>query len=194
MRRIASRALARVAPTATAAPAVALRAPAAALFCTATPLRLSTPPTGATPTEADVRPKNPDMDTDGSHPDFKPKVVGLDDVSQIEIDAIKADIRDTIRDDDVVLFMKGVPEAPVCGFSKRLVDVLEELGLEYTSFDCLAHPVVRTYVKEVSDWPTIPQVFVKGSFCGGVDIVVEMAENGELQALLKKHGIPHREK
>lgn len=189
MRRLVSRSCAKFsAPTTVAS--LALRASVAPLHFTPTHLSSSTPP----PTANDVKPKNPDMDSDGSHPDFKPKVVGLDDVSQTEIDAIKADIRDTIRDDDVVLFMKGVPEAPVCGFSKRLVDVLEELGLEYTSFDCLAHPVVRSYVKEVSDWPTIPQVFVKGSFCGGVDIVVEMAEKGELQALLKKHGIPHREK
>mmetsp|Transcript_10392 Transcript_10392/g.11839 ORF Transcript_10392/g.11839 Transcript_10392/m.11839 type:complete len:189 (-) Transcript_10392:318-884(-) len=131
-----------------------------------------------------------------THPDFQPRVVSSSsvDASYDEIEAIKADIRDTVKSEDVVLFMKGLPEAPVCGFSKKLVDVLEALGLEYTSFDVLAHPVVRTYVKELSDWPTIPQLFVKGEFCGGVDICLKMAESGELQALLDKHGIRHRDK
>jgi monothiol glutaredoxin len=134
-----------------------------------------------------------DADT---HPDFQPRVVSSSSVdsSYDEIEAIKKDIRETIRDEEVVLFMKGLPEAPVCGFSKKLVDVLEALGLEYTSFDVLAHPVVRTYVKELSDWPTIPQMWVKGEFVGGVDICLKMAESGELQELLDKKGIKHRDK
>lgn len=148
----------------------------------------STPPTKGGDVTAD-----PD-----THPDFQPRVVSSssvdDGASYDEIEAIKADIRDTIKTEDVVLFMKGLPEAPVCGFSKKLVDVLEALGLEYTSFDVLAHPVVRTYVKELSDWPTIPQLFVKGEFCGGVDICLKMAESGELQSLMDKHGIRHRDK
>lgn len=133
-----------------------------------------------------------DADT---HPDFQPRIVSSSvEADYDEIEAIKKDIRETIKSEDVVLFMKGLPEAPVCGFSKKLVDVLEALGLEYTSFDVLAHPVVRTYVKELSDWPTIPQLFVKGEFAGGVDICLKMAESGDLQMLLDKHGIPHRDK
>lgn len=126
-----------------------------------------------------------------SHPDFKSKP-NLSETSKDEIDAIKADIKETVETEDVVMFMKGVPEAPVCGFSKRMVDVLEEHGLEYTSFDALAHPVVRVYVKELSEWPTIPQLWVKGAFVGGVDIVAEMVGNGEFDALLTKHNIAHR--
>ena len=125
-----------------------------------------------------------------SHPDFKPKVV-VSDASKEEVEHIKKDILDSIKSEEVVLFMKGVPEAPECMFSKRIVDVLEELGLEYTSFDCLAHPVIRTFVKEVSDWPTIPQLFVKGNFVGGVDIVLDMAQKGELVGLLDRNKISH---
>lgn len=106
---------------------------------------------------------------------------------------IKKDINDTIREEDVVVFIKGVPEAPMCAFSKRMIDVLEALGVEYTSFDVLAHPVVRTYVKEVSEWPTIPQLFLKGEFAGGVDIILKMAEQGDLQMLLDQKGIKHRD-
>ncbi|CUG91327.1 glutaredoxin-like protein, putative [Bodo saltans] len=147
------------------------------------------PPT-APPLGGDV---NKDADT---HPDFQPRIVSSSSVdsSYDEIEAIKKDIRDTIKDEEVVLFMKGLPEAPVCGFSKKLVDVLEALGLEYTSFDVLAHPVVRTYVKELSDWPTIPQLWVKNEFVGGVDICLKMAESGELQGVLDKHHIKHRNK
>lgn len=134
-----------------------------------------------------------DADT---HPDFQPRIVSSSTVESSidEIESIKKDIRETIRDEEVVLFMKGLPEAPVCSFSKKLVDVLEALGLEYTSFDVLAHPVVRTYVKELSDWPTIPQLWVKGEFLGGIDICLKMAESGDLQATLDKHGIKHRDK
>lgn len=130
-----------------------------------------------------------------THPDFQPRIVSSSSVdpSYDEIEGIKKDIRETIAADDVVIFMKGLPEAPVCGFSKKLVDVLEALGLEYTSFDVLAHPVVRTYVKELSDWPTIPQLFVKGEFVGGVDICLKMAESGDLQLLLDRHKIKHRD-
>lgn len=128
----------------------------------------------------------------GTHPDFQPKAAESTKENPEEIEAIKKDIRDTIRDEPVVVFIKGLPEAPVCGFSKTVVEILDALGVEYTSFDVLAHPIVRSYVKEVSNWPTLPQLFVKGQFVGGSEIVVEMADNGQLQLLLEKHKIAHR--
>jgi monothiol glutaredoxin len=127
-----------------------------------------------------------------THPDFQPKPVKTDDNTE-ERQAIMQDIRDTIRDEPVVVFIKGLPECPVCSFSKKMIDILDALQLEYTSFDVLAHPVVRSYVKEVSDWGTIPQVFVKGEFVGGVDIVAEMAKKGQLQILLEKNGVPFKD-
>ncbi|EPY41624.1 monothiol glutaredoxin [Angomonas deanei] len=114
-------------------------------------------------------------------------------LAEEEIVTIKKDINDTIQEEDLVVFIKGVPEAPMCAFSKKMIDVMDALGVEYTSFDVLAHPVVRTYVKEVSEWPTIPQLFVKGDFAGGIDIVLKMAESGELQMLLDQKGIKHRD-
>ncbi|CAG9567074.1 glutaredoxin-like protein [Leishmania major strain Friedlin] len=133
-----------------------------------------------------------DTDAEETHPDFQPRMVSSD-LAQDEIAMIKKDIDDTIRDEDVVVFIKGVPEAPMCAFSKRMIDVMEALGVEYTSFDVLAHPVVRSYVKEVSEWPTIPQLFVKGEFAGGVDIILKMAESGDLQMLLDQKSIKHRD-
>ena len=137
-------------------------------------------------------PKGGDVQADDTHPDFQPKLK-LENFDPAEVEAIKADIRETIKADEVVIFMKGVPEAPVCGFSKRLVDICDALGLEYTSFDCLAHPIVRSYVKELSDWPTIPQMWVKGEFVGGVDIIYKMGQAGQLQKLLNDKGIKHRD-
>ncbi|GET85364.1 thioredoxin-like protein [Leishmania tarentolae] len=133
-----------------------------------------------------------DTDAEETHPDFQPRMVSSD-LAQDEIAMIKRDIDDTIHSEDIVVFIKGVPEAPMCAFSKRMIDVMEALGVEYTSFDVLAHPVVRTYVKEVSEWPTIPQLFVKGEFAGGVDIILKMAESGDLQMLLDEKGIKHRD-
>ncbi|KAG5487361.1 hypothetical protein CUR178_08447 [Leishmania enriettii] len=133
-----------------------------------------------------------DADLEETHPDFEPRLVARD-LAEDEIAMVKKDILDTIRDEEVVVFIKGVPEAPMCAFSKRMIDVMEALGVEYTSFDVLAHPVVRSYVKEVSEWPTIPQAFVKGEFVGGVDIILKMAESGDLQMLLDQKGIKHRD-
>jgi monothiol glutaredoxin len=126
-----------------------------------------------------------------THPDFQPKPVKTDDNTEERV-SIMNDIRDTIRDEPVVVFIKGLPECPVCSFSKKMVDILDALQLEYTSFDVLAHPVVRSYVKEVSDWSTIPQLFVKGEFVGGVDVIAEMAKKGQLQMMLEKHKIPFK--
>ncbi|KEG10163.1 glutaredoxin-like protein [Trypanosoma grayi] len=131
------------------------------------------------------------QNTEDTHPDFQPRVVNTE-IAADEIAMVKKDIDDTIKTEDVVVFMKGVPEAPMCAFSKRLIDVLEAFGLEYTSFDVLAHPVVRTYVKEVSQWPTIPQLFIKGEFVGGLDVVQKMVEVGDMQKLMDQKGISYR--
>ncbi|ORC91241.1 glutaredoxin-like protein [Trypanosoma theileri] len=131
------------------------------------------------------------QDTEETHPDFQPRLVNTE-FAEDEIAMVKNDINDTIKSEDVVVFIKGVPEAPMCAFSKRMIDMLELLGLEYTSFDVLAHPVVRTYVKEVSEWPTIPQLFMKGEFVGGLDVLQKMLESGDLQKLLEQKGITFR--
>ncbi|EPY29517.1 monothiol glutaredoxin [Strigomonas culicis] len=145
----------------------------------------STPKEGLPPIGGDVE------ENEETHPDFQPRMVASD-LAADEIAMIKKDIDDTIKEEDIVIFIKGVPEAPMCAFSMRMVDAMDALGVEYTAFDVLAHPVVRTYVKEVSQWPTIPQLFVKGEFAGGIDIVLKMAEGGELQMLLEQKGIKHR--
>lgn len=89
-----------------------------------------------------------------------------------------------IADTPVVLFMKGVPAAPQCGFSASVVKVLEALGVPFEGINVLADPFLREGIKEFSDWPTIPQLYVNGEFVGGSDIVREMYESGELQALV----------
>jgi monothiol glutaredoxin len=137
--------------------------------------------------------KNAQLEKDGTDPDFQPQIptaTTMDVTTDMEL--IKKDMRETIATEDIVLFIKGLPESPVCGFSRKIVDIMDLLAVEYTSFDVLAHPIVRSYVKELSNWPTIPQLFVKGEFVGGADLIVEMAKNGGLQLLLEKHGINHR--
>jgi monothiol glutaredoxin len=90
---------------------------------------------------------------------------------------------------DVVLFMKGSPSFPQCGFSAAVVQVLDYLGVEYGSLDVLQNPDVREGIKEFSQWPTIPQLYVKGEFVGGCDIIREMAQTGELQELFDEKGV-----
>ena len=85
---------------------------------------------------------------------------------------------------DVVLFMKGVPDAPRCGFSRRIVGLLREQGVQFSSFDILQDESVRQGLKVLNDWPTFPQLIVKGEFVGGLDVVKEMVDNGELKELL----------
>ncbi len=98
-------------------------------------------------------------------------------------------IKQEITDNAVVLFMKGVPAFPQCGFSAAVVHVLGTLGVKYKGIDVLTDPQLRQGIKEFSDWPTIPQLYIKGEFIGGADIVKEMTQAGELQALLKEKGI-----
>jgi monothiol glutaredoxin len=93
-------------------------------------------------------------------------------------------ISDIVAGSDVVLFMKGTPLFPQCGFSSRAVAILDHCGVAYESVDVLQDMDVRQGIKSFSDWPTIPQLYVKGEFVGGSDIMMEMYEAGELQALL----------
>ena len=93
-------------------------------------------------------------------------------------------IDEIVRGDDIVLFMKGTELFPQCGFSSRAVAILNHLGVPFKTVDVLRDPDVRQGVKEYSDWPTIPQLYVKGQFVGGSDIMMEMFENGELQQLV----------
>ena len=97
-------------------------------------------------------------------------------------------IEDIIASSDVVLFMKGIPAAPRCGFSASVVQVLGQLGVTYRAVDVLQDPQVREGVKAYSNWPTIPQLYIKGEFVGGCDIVREMFQTGELSALLETQG------
>ena len=99
-------------------------------------------------------------------------------------------IKDIIAGGDVVLFMKGVPAAPQCGFSAAVVKVLSELAVPFSSVDVLSDLEIREGIKAFSNWPTIPQLYVKGEFVGGCDIVREMFRAGELTALLNEKGIP----
>jgi monothiol glutaredoxin len=92
-------------------------------------------------------------------------------------------IKKDIAENDVVLFMKGTPVAPMCGFSASVVQMLTHLGVKFKGVNVLADGDVRQGVKDFSNWPTIPQLYVKGEFVGGCDIVREMAQAGELQAL-----------
>ena len=98
-------------------------------------------------------------------------------------------IADIVGGKDVVLFMKGTPLFPQCGFSSRAVAILDHCGVAYDSVDVLQDMEIRQGIKTYSDWPTIPQLYVKGEFVGGCDIIKEMFEAGELQQLLKEKGL-----
>lgn len=98
-------------------------------------------------------------------------------------------ISSIVGDNDVVLFMKGTPLFPQCGFSSRAVAILDHCGVEYESVDVLQDMEIRQGIKSYSDWPTIPQLYVKGEFVGGSDIMMEMFEAGELQELLAQKGV-----
>ncbi|PIR37222.1 MAG: monothiol glutaredoxin, Grx4 family [Alphaproteobacteria bacterium CG11_big_fil_rev_8_21_14_0_20_39_49] len=94
-------------------------------------------------------------------------------------------IQDEIDNNNVVLFMKGTAKFPQCGFSALVVNLLQKMNVEFKDINVLLDPALREGIKQFSDWPTIPQLYVKGEFIGGCDIVKEMYEEGELQELLK---------
>jgi monothiol glutaredoxin len=106
-----------------------------------------------------------------------------------EAPAIHDFIAKTIADHEVVLFMKGIPEQPQCGFSAVTVQILDHLGVDFVGVDVLQSDDLRQGIKSFSDWPTIPQLYVKGEFLGGSDIVRQMFQSGELKPLLAEKGV-----
>ena len=97
-----------------------------------------------------------------------------------------------VKGNDVVLFLKGTPEQPMCGFSARVVQILNHVGVPYKGINVLADDGLRQGIKDYANWPTIPQLYVKGEFIGGCDIVREMYESGELGQLLASKGVSHK--
>jgi monothiol glutaredoxin len=106
-----------------------------------------------------------------------------------ETSAIHDFIAKTVADHPVALFMKGVPDQPQCGFSALVVQILDHLGVDFVGVNVLQSDDLRQGIKSFSDWPTIPQLYVKGEFLGGSDIVREMFESGELKTLLVEKGV-----
>src|SRR5579859_526458 len=103
---------------------------------------------------------------------------------------LREEIQKAIEDNPVILFMKGTPDAPACGFSARTVAVLQTVGTPFAAVDILPDPRIRQELATISNWPTIPQLFVEGELVGGCDIVTEMYESGELQQLLGAEDAP----
>ncbi|HEX8654883.1 MAG TPA: Grx4 family monothiol glutaredoxin [Allosphingosinicella sp.] len=99
---------------------------------------------------------------------------------------VKQRIEEIVTGHDVVLFMKGTALFPQCGFSSRAVSILDHLGVAFETVDVLQDPEIRNGIKDYSDWPTVPQLYVKGEFVGGSDIMMEMYEAGELQQLIEE--------
>ena len=102
-------------------------------------------------------------------------------------------IADLVKSNDVVLFMKGTPQFPQCGFSGQVVQILDHVGVGYKGLNVLENDELRNGIKQFSNWPTIPQLYVKGEFVGGCDIIREMFQASELQQLLKEKGLPVKE-
>mmetsp|Transcript_10135 Transcript_10135/g.18766 ORF Transcript_10135/g.18766 Transcript_10135/m.18766 type:complete len:162 (-) Transcript_10135:350-835(-) len=120
------------------------------------------------------------MSTDeDSHSDFKPQV------KAVPVGTIEEQIKASISRDNVHVFMKGTPEQPQCGFSRMACAILNAYGVKYGATNVLADPEIREGIKEFSSWPTIPQVFIKGEFIGGADIMYNMHESGELMKMLQ---------
>ena len=107
--------------------------------------------------------------------------------------AIEQFIANEVKGNDVVLFMKGTPQFPMCGFSGQVVQILDHLGVSYKGINVLENDDLRQGIKSYSNWPTIPQLYVKGEFVGGCDIIREMFQANELQQLLKEKGVSVRE-
>jgi monothiol glutaredoxin len=110
-----------------------------------------------------------------------------------DIMAIEQFIDNEVKSNDVVLFMKGTPQFPMCGFSGQVVQILDYIGVPYKGLNVLENEELRNGIKGYSNWPTIPQLYVKGEFVGGCDIIREMFQAGELQSLMKEKGLPVKE-
>lgn len=104
--------------------------------------------------------------------------------------AINEFIENEVKNNDVVVFMKGTPDFPQCGFSGQVVQILDYLGVKYQGHNVLASDELRQGIKDFSNWPTVPQVYIKGEFVGGCDIMKEMFQAGELQTHLTEKGVP----
>lgn len=100
-------------------------------------------------------------------------------------------IKETVAASDVVLYMKGTKEMPQCGFSSRVAGVLNYMGVEFSDVNVLADEALRQGIKDFSDWPTVPQLYVKGEFVGGCDIITEMTLSGELDTLFEESGVTY---
>ena len=94
-------------------------------------------------------------------------------------------IAEEVKNNPIVLFVKGSPQMPMCGFSKAVMDIFEDLGVQYKTVDVLSDPNIRDGIKQFTNWPTIPQIFIKGQFVGGCDIVRDLYARGELQKMVK---------
>ena len=105
---------------------------------------------------------------------------------------INNEINGLIDSDDVFLFMKGTPDFPQCGFSANVVGILNYFGVKFSSFNVLDNMDIREGIKSYSNWPTIPQIYIKKEFVGGCDILTEMAKNGEIEEFFEKHNIPFK--
>lgn len=120
-----------------------------------------------------------------THQDFQPKKKnvpeGLEDVMKL--------IDQQVKTNDVMLYMKGTPNRPMCGFSGRAVQILQSVGADFSSVNVLEYPTIREGIKQYSEWPTIPQLYVKGEFVGGADIMTNMYNEGQLKKLLEDHKI-----
>jgi monothiol glutaredoxin len=103
--------------------------------------------------------------------------------------SIQDEIRQEVTSNDIVLFMKGTPQMPMCGFSGQVVQILDYLGVPYKGINVLANDEIRQGIKDFGNWPTIPQLYVKGEFVGGCDIIREMFQSGELTSHLNEQGI-----
>ncbi|MEO3414853.1 Grx4 family monothiol glutaredoxin [Roseovarius sp. CAU 1744] len=103
----------------------------------------------------------------------------------------KTQIAETVKANDVVLYMKGTKDMPQCGFSSRVAGVLNFMGVEFSDINVLADDAIRQGIKDYSDWPTIPQLYVKGEFVGGCDIITEMTLSGELDTLFDQNGVAY---
>ena len=105
---------------------------------------------------------------------------------------INEQIKNLVNENDICLFMKGTPDVPQCGFSLAVANMLKHLNVKFKGINVLENDEMRQGIKQYSDWPTIPQLYIKGEFIGGCDIVKEMFEKGELQAKLKEKKIPYK--
>jgi len=111
-------------------------------------------------------------------------------MSEVDVaDRVHAFIKQAVTDNPVVLFMKGEPDQPRCGFSSQVVQILDHLEVDFVGVDVLQSDALRDGIKTFSDWPTIPQLYVKGEFVGGCDIVREMYQAGELKTFLESQGV-----